>query len=170
MENGDYIVDFFLYKNNLIVQSNSFNGNYDSFTNIDIYSLSDIKNPKKIHSFKQQGSYVSSRITSDSLLVISNKEICSRLCKTDKDYLPETTLDGSKKAVEPKDICIVENSKSASYLIVSKLDLVSQKMTAKTKAIAGAGSTVYCNENNLYVANAVFDTCDTAKNLSLIHI
>ena len=61
MENGDYIVDFFLYKNNLIVQSNSFNGNYDSFTNIDIYSLSDIKNPKKIHSFKQQGSYVSSR-------------------------------------------------------------------------------------------------------------
>jgi len=37
-------------------------------------------------------------------------------------------------------------------------------MTAKTKAIAGAGSTVYCNENNLYVANAVFDTCDTAKN------
>lgn len=164
MDNGNYIVDFFLYKNNLIVQSNSFNSNYDSFTNIDIYSLSDIKNPKKIHSFKQQGSYVSSRITSDSLLVISNKEIRSRLCKTDKDYLPETTLDGSKKAVEPKDICIVENSKSASYLIVSKLDLVSQKMTAKTKAIAGAGSTVYCNENNLYVANAVFDTCDTAKN------
>lgn len=37
-------------------------------------------------------------------------------------------------------------------------------MTAKTKAIAGAGSTVYCNENNLYVANAVFDTCDTVKN------
>ena len=48
MDNGNYIVDFFLYKNNLIVQSNSFNSNYDSFTNIDIYSLSDIKNPKKI--------------------------------------------------------------------------------------------------------------------------
>lgn len=164
MDNGNYINDIFLYENNLIVQSNSFNGDYDIFTNIDIYSLADIKNPKKIHSFKQQGSYVSSRITSDSLLVISNKVIYSHLCKTDEDYLPETTLDGTEKAVEPKDICIVENSKSASYLIVSKLDLVSQKMTTKTKAIAGAGSTVYCNENNLYVANSVFDARDTAKN------
>lgn len=163
MDKDNYINDIFLYKNNLIVQSNSFNGDYDIFTNIDIYSLADIKNPKKIHSFKQQGGYVSSRITSDSLLVISNKEIYSHLCKTDKDYLPQTTLDGTEKAVESKDICVVDNSKSASYLIVSKLDLVSQKMTTETKAIAGAGSTVYCNENNLYVANAVFDVRDTAK-------
>ena len=164
MDNDNYINDIFLYKNNLIVQSNSFKGDYDKFTNIDIYSLADIKNPKKIHSFKQQGGYVSSRITNDELLVISNKEIYSRLCKTDKDYLPETTLDGTEKPVEPKDICVVENSKSASYLIVSKLDLVSQKMSAKTKAIAGAGSTVYCNENNLYVASCVFDARDTVKN------
>lgn len=164
MDNGNYIDDIFLYENNLIVQSSSFNGDYDIFTNIDIYSLADIKNPKKIHSFKQQGSYVSSRISSDSLLVISNKVIYSHLYKTDEDYLPQTTLDDTEKAVEPKDICIVENSKSASYLIVSKLDLVSQKMTTKTKAIAGAGSTVYCNENNLYVANSVFDARDTAKN------
>lgn len=163
MDNDNYINDVFLYKNNLIVQSSSYKGN-NTFTNIDIYSLVDIKSPKKIHSFKQQGGYVSSRITSDSLLVISNKEIYSHLCKTDKDYLPETTLDGAEKSVEPKDICVVENSKSASYLIVSKLDLESQKMTTKTKAIAGAGSTVYCNENNLYVANAVFDARDTVKN------
>lgn len=47
MDNCNYINDIFLYENNLIVQSNSFNGDYDEFTNIDIYSLADKKIPRK---------------------------------------------------------------------------------------------------------------------------
>ena len=88
MDNGNYIVDFFLYKNNLIVQSNSFNSNYDSFTNIDIYSLSDIKNPKKIHSFKQQGSYVSSLICPKPRLTALKKQLSQRIFALSKILNP----------------------------------------------------------------------------------
>lgn len=164
-ENEAFISDIYIYNNSLIAQSYSYDENSWEYTNIDIYSLADIKKPKKIYSFSQQGSYVSSRITNGKLLVISNRYISSDLCKSDEDYLPKTQINSTEKSLSPKDICIVNDSNSESFLIVSEIDLLSKENTAVSKAIAGAGTNIYCNENNLYIANSIWDDQNQARRL-----
>ena len=100
-ENEAFISDIYIYNNSLIAQSYSYDENSWEYTNIDIYSLADIKKPKKIYSFSQQGSYVSSRITNGKLLVVSNRYISSDLCKTDEDYLPKTKINSAEKSLSP---------------------------------------------------------------------
>lgn len=164
-ENEAFISDIYIYNNSLIAQSYSYDENSREYTNIDIYSLADIKKPKKIYSFSQQGSYVSSRITNGKLLVISNRYISSDLCKSDEDYLPKTKINSTEKSLSPKDICIVNDSNSESFLIVSEIDLLSKENAAVSKAIAGAGTNIYCNENNLYIANSIWDDQNQARML-----
>lgn len=164
-ENEAFISDIYIYNNSLIAQSYSYDENSWEYTNIDIYSLADIKKPKKIYSFSQQGTYVSSRITNGKLLVISNRYISSDLCKTDEDYLPKTKINSAEKNLSPKDICIVNDSNSESFLIVSEIDILSKENTVVSKAIAGAGTNIYCNENNLYIANSVWDDQNQAHRL-----
>lgn len=164
-ENEAFISDIYIYNNSLIAQSYSYDENSWEYTNIDIYSLADIKKPKKIYSFSQQGSYVSSRITNGKLLVVSNRYISSDLCKTDEDYLPKTKINSAEKSLSPKDICIVNDSNSESFLIVSEIDILSKKNTVVSKAIAGAGTNIYCNENNLYIANSIWDDQNQAHRL-----
>lgn len=169
-ENEAFISDIYIYNNSLIAQSYSYDENSCEYTNIDIYSLADIKKPKKIYSFSQQGSYVSSRITNGKLLVISNRYISSDLCKSDEDYLPKTKINSAEKSLSPKDICIVNDSNSESFLIVSEIDLLSKENTAVSKAIAGAGTNIYCNENNLYIANSIWDDQNQARRLKDISL
>lgn len=169
-ENEAFISDIYIYNNSLIAQSYSYDENSWEYTNIDIYSLADIKKPKKIYSFSQQGSYVSSRITNGKLLVISNRYISSDLCKSDEDYLPKTKINSTEKSLSPKDICIVNDSNSESFLIVSEIDLLSKENTAISKAIAGAGTNIYCNENNLYIANSIWDDQNQARRLKDISL
>lgn len=164
-ENEAFISDIYIYNNSLIAQSYSYDENSWEYTNIDIYSLADIKKPKKIYSFSQQGSYVSSRITNGKLLVVSNRYISSDLCKSDEDYLPKTKINSTEKSLSLKDICIVNDSNSESFLIVSEIDLLSKENTAVSKAIAGAGTNIYCNENNLYIANSIWDDQNQARRL-----
>lgn len=164
-ENEAFISDIYIYNNSLIAQSYSYDENSWEYTNIDIYSLADIKKPKKIYSFSQQGFYTSSRITNGKLLVISNRYISSDLCKSDEDYLPKTKINSTEKSLSPKDICIVNDSNSESFLIVSEIDLLSKENTAVSKAIAGAGTNIYCNENNLYIANSIWDDQNQARRL-----
>lgn len=164
-ENEAFISDIYIYNNSLIAQSYSYDENSWEYTNIDIYSLADIKKPKKIYSFSQQGSYVSSRITNGKLLVVSNRYISSDLCKTDEDYLPKTKINSAEKNLSPKDICIVNDSNSESLLIVSEIDILSKENTVVSKAIAGAGTNIYCNENNLYIANSIWDDKNQARRL-----
>lgn len=164
-ENEAFISDIYIYNNYLIAQSYSYDENSWEYTNIDIYSLADIKKPKKIYSFSQQGTYVSSRITNGKLLVVSNRYISSDLCKTDEDYLPKTKINSDEKSLSPKDICIVNDSNSESFLIVSEIDILSKENTVVSKAIAGAGTNIYCNENNLYIANSVWDDQNQAHRL-----
>lgn len=169
-ENEAFISDIYIYNNSLIAQSYSYDENSGEYTNIDIYSLADIKKPKKIYSFSQQGGYVSSRITNGKLLVISNRYISSDLCKSDEDYLPKTKINSTEKSLSPKDICIVNDSNSESFLIVSEIDLLSKENTAVSKAIAGAGTNIYCNENNLYIANSIWDDQNQSRMLKDISL
>lgn len=153
--------EFYIYNNNLVVNSYSYDGN-EEYENVLIFSLENIKKPQKIYSFSQQGFYVDSRITNDKLLLISNKYIYADLCKSDEDYLPKTKTNDTEKCVEPNNIYRGGNG-SANYLLVSQIDLQNLKKSAVTKAVAGSASTVYCSENYLYVASKIYETSNKTE-------
>ncbi len=153
--------EFYIYNNNLVVNSYSNDGN-EEYENVLIFSLENIKKPQKIYSFSQQGFYVDSRITNDKLLLISNKYIYYDLCKSDEDYLPKTKTNDTEKCVEPNNIYRGGNG-SANYLLVSQIDLQNLKKSAVTKAVAGSASTVYCSENYLYVASKIYETSNKTE-------
>lgn len=153
--------EFYIYNNNLVVNSYSNDGN-EEYENVLIFSLENIKKPQKIYSFSQQGFYVDSRITNDKLLLISDKYIYSDLCKSDEDYLPKTKTNDTEKCVEPNNIYRGGNG-SANYLLVSQIDLQNLEKSAVTKAVAGSASTVYCSENYLYVASKIYETSNKTE-------
>lgn len=153
--------EFYIYNNNLVVNSYSNDGN-EEYENVLIFSLENIKKPQKIYSFSQQGFYVDSRITNDKLLLISNKYIYADLCKSDEDYLPKIRTNDTEKCVEPNNIYRGGNG-SANYLLVSQIDLQNLKKSAVTKAVAGSASIVYCSENYLYVASKIYETSNQTE-------
>lgn len=53
-ENEAFISDIYIYNNSLIAQSYSYDENSWEYTNIDIYSLADIKKPKKYIRFRSR--------------------------------------------------------------------------------------------------------------------
>lgn len=150
--------EFYLYKDKLIANSvmyiyNTY-GMVEESTKITIYDISDIKKPTAIKSFTQSGALVSSRMIDDTLYIISNQMVIDSNCKSDNDYLPYTCEDdGENQYLSLKSIAYCPNNKDQSnYLVASAINVGTCEKSAKTKAILGGGTNIYCNENNLYIA------------------
>jgi len=131
---------------------------YQSFSQVYIYDISDIKNPKQLKKFEQSGYYISSRMIEDQLYVVSD----FTLNKTKSYYIPYTFDSGGKKTpLKAENICRVDEPKEPNYLVVSAIDVKKGKRSSETKAVFGSGSDVYCNESNMYVVNSEYVHPDT---------
>lgn len=150
--------EFYLYEDKLIansvIYSYSSYGMAEGSTKTTIYDISDIKKPTAIKSFTQSGALVSSRMIDDTLYIISNQMVIQSNCKSDNDYLPYTCEDdGENQYLSLKSIAYCPNNKDQSnYLVASAINVGTCEKSAKTKAILGGGTNIYCNENNLYIA------------------
>ncbi|MCH5320233.1 MAG: beta-propeller domain-containing protein [Eubacterium sp.] len=167
----EYIVDMYVYKDFLVVNTNKSvyeNDDYENSVGTYIYDISDISKPNEISSFSQSGYYTSSRMIGSQLYVVSNDYIYSNQCKDDSDYIPYVCegKNGEKEPLKLDDICYAVNPSTASYLVVSSIDIETGKKSSDTKALFGAGADIYCNENNMYVcmneANGLIDSLSYA--------
>ena len=154
-ESADYSVinDIFIHENRLIVNVDRYTSKKNrSFTETAIYDISDRKNPKKIKTFEQSGYYQSSRMIGDKLYLISNDGIEQFLYKDIKEYVPCVSEDAKEETtIAAKDIACVAEPNMANYLVVSVIDTKTSKKAANTKAVLGVGTTIYCNEQHMYV-------------------
>ena len=149
------IYDLYLYDNKLVIIFDGTKEN-DSCqkTNAIIYDISDRTSPKKIKSFSQDGSYISSRVLGNDLYLISNKYInlFDRGNIVFEDCIPKySNEEETDKKISIKDVYCVKDPKEPNYVVTSSIDLDSNDKFTDTKAILGAGEDIYCNENNLYV-------------------
>lgn len=159
-EEYEYISDIYIYNKKLIVNTSrnvyksADYSEYEETAVTHIYDITDISNPEEINSFAQSGYYSSSRMIGSQLYVVSNDYIYSEQCKEDEDYIPYVCngKDAKEESIAVEDICYTENPNSASYLIVSSINVETGKKASDTKALFGAGEDIYCNENNMYVA------------------
>lgn len=152
-DDWSYINDIFVHENRLIVNVNRYDEKKNrSFTETAIYDITDRKAPKKIKTFKQSGNYQTSRMIGDKLYLVSNDGIDQILYKETSNYVPCVSEDTKEETtLDAKNIACVKEPSSPNYLVVSVIDTKTCKKAANTKAVLGVGTTIYCNEEHMYV-------------------
>ncbi len=129
------------------------------------YDISDRSNPVEEWRIYQDGSYISSRLIGDQLVVLSNYyvDISGDENQVKKNCVPEISTDGKDfERISNSCICIMEEVYNTSYLVASVMD-VDNKETLKTKAVLGAGNNVYCTTETLYATSSKYETKDMAE-------
>lgn len=130
-------------------------GNSASRTNtiVDIYDVSDPTSPVHTTAYKQNGSYISSRISDGTLYMVSaysDYRVKPLDTQTDLDsFVPAYYLDGEKKYLAAEDIIIPANANSTDYTVVSAINIGTG--SAAVKAVLGSSKNVYCSADALYV-------------------
>ncbi|HBN38971.1 MAG TPA: hypothetical protein DD404_05530 [Ruminococcaceae bacterium] len=156
------VYDIYVYKNILAVNTEKYeyhNKNTDDYYDADVstlvylYDISDVTSPKKINSFGQSGTYISSRMIGNQLYLVTNDFIYSDECKDDSDYLPYVCngKDSEKESIKLSDISYGTFPSESGYLVISIIDVENAKKTTDTKAVFGAGTDMYCNKKNMYI-------------------
>ena len=129
------------------------------------FDISDRKNVKEEWRVFQDGGYISSRLISDELVLLSNYyvDISQNVDVVKENCIPENSCDGKKfSRVAVNDICIMEEINDTSYLVASVLD-IDDENTLKTEAVLGAGQNVYCTTETLYATSTEYNYNDARK-------
>lgn len=129
------------------------------------YDISDRENVTEDWRVFQDGGYISSRLISDELVLLSQYyvDITQDVDAVKETCVPENSCDGKKfSRVAVNDICIMEDVYDTSYLVASVLD-IDDENTLKTEAVLGAGQNVYCTTETLYATSTEYNTGDARK-------
>lgn len=163
LSDTENVCDIYVYKNILAVNTEKFeyqyrNNDKDDYyakvsTLVHLYDISDVTSPRKINSFGQSGTYISSRMIGNQLYLVTNDFIYSDECKDDFDYLPYVCngKDSEKEPIKLSDISYGTSPSESCYLVISIIDVENAKKTTDTKAVFGAGTDMYCNRENMYI-------------------
>lgn len=126
---------------------------------IAIYDIQNRAEPKEIRRIKVEGSFLSSRMIGDNVYFAVNKSIntypiarydCKEIEPQDFQPKYQDTISGEEKAVEYSKIYHFENIQSPNYLILGGFNLNNTE-EVEIKTFLGAGETVYCSEENMYI-------------------
>lgn len=124
---------------------------------VDIYNISDPANPTHTTAYKQNGSYVSSKIADGVLyLVTAYSDYRIKPLDTMEDldsFVPAYYLDGEKRYLAAEDIIIPGGAASTDYTVVSAINTNSADVTASVKAVLGSSKNAYCSADTLYVVS-----------------
>lgn len=124
---------------------------------VDIYNISDPANPTHTTAYKQNGSYVSSKIADGVLyLVTAYSDYRVKPLDTMEDldsFVPAYYLNGEKRYLAAEDIIIPGGAASTDYTVVSAINTNSADVAASVKAVLGSSKNAYCSADTLYVVS-----------------
>jgi len=122
---------------------------------VDIYNISDPANPYHTTAYKQNGSYVSSKIAGGVLYLVtaySDYRVKPLDAREDLDsFVPAYYLNGEKHYLAAEDIIIPGGAASTDYTVVSAINTNSTETAASVKAVLGSNRNAYCSADTLYV-------------------
>ena len=128
------------------------NARSEDGTRILLYDVSDPKNPKKLATLGQSGSYVSSRMDGDYVYVITSQYVWQPVKGEPRSYVPTLTADGVAEAMPAADISVYGAPNRASYTVIGAINIVDGLKHAAAKAVFGASDAVYCANGYLLLA------------------
>ena len=124
---------------------------------VDVYNISDPANPTHTTAYKQNGSYVSSKIADGVLYLVtaySDYRVKPLDTREDLDsFVPAYYLDGEKHYLAAEDLIIPGGAASTDYTVVSAIDTNSADVKASVKAVLGSNRNAYCSADTLYVVS-----------------
>lgn len=138
---------------------------------VDAYDISSRTSPVHITTYKQNGSYASSRIV-DGVLYVVTSYSDYRTAPLDRvttldSYVPAYYIDGTKRFVAASDITVPSNANSTDYTVLSAIDCSGEKASLITvKAVLGSSRNVYCSADSLYIVGV--GKSDTNSDYSVI--
>ena len=126
------------------------------------FDITDRKNPTEMWRTYQDGSYISSRLIGEQLVIMSTYGVN---LDGDEEKVVENCIPmygvASDYARVPCDcICIMEEIYDTRYLVASTVNL-NDVNTLKTQAVLGAGEDVYCTTETLYAVSTRYDKYNT---------
>lgn len=124
-----------------------------NYTFIDIYDLSDPKNPVFIKGHEMEGSYQSSRKNGSIVYLITNSYIYNNSVVP---MMRDTTVSDKPFILPLKDIMIMPGCPISSYIIVSAIDINNKEKT-QVEAITTSGHLIYMNSSSLYLTANNYD-------------
>lgn len=119
-----------------------------------IYDVTDPADPVQTTVYKQNGSFVTSKIA-DGVLYMATAYSDYRVKPLDTQedldsFVPAYYINGDKFYLAAEDIIVPSGAASTDYTVVSAIDL--SKAEAAVKAVLGSSRNVYCSADALYVA------------------
>lgn len=142
-----------------VLQTNTF---------VEIYDISDKAAPKIVSTYKQNGSYISSKMQGNAVYLVtsySGYQTKPLDNKEDLDnYVPAYYINDAKNYIQASDICIPSQAGSTSYAIVSGLDVQGASPLVSIKAVLSNAKSIYFSDSYLYIAgsgNAIGDKNST---------
>lgn len=165
----NYVRGIYVYGSTLIVELCCVR-NKKIQTGIAVYDIGDTSAPKVKRVFMQDGSPISSRVTGNSIILVSNSVIYSETI--DDSIIPrvssgENGSDMKDEMVLSGDIAVANAANPEGFLIVSKTNLDTLENKPETTALLGGGSDIYCTDSTVYIATECYDTKAEKTNTKL---
>lgn len=120
------------------------------------FDISDHNLPREIGHYRQDGYYVSSRLTRGTLYLVTNKTVNGDVLTGAGpvyDYLPVAGVKAQLEVLPAQDILIPPYLENLNYAVVTALDVSTQK--ADTKAVLGMADQIMMSQSNLYLTATV---------------
>ncbi len=144
------------YKNYILNGENEFDyyGAYGENTVVLVYDISDRSAPKLEKTFTQDGGMLSSRLIGSKLYVVSCETVWTSEIDENKPatYIPAVAVDETQNLISCEDICIFPEVESATYNIITCVDIENAKQFDSVKAAFGGSGTVYADTDSLVLA------------------
>ncbi len=136
------------------------------------YDIRDRANPKEEWRVYQDGDYLSARKVGNKIVLISNYNVPLMLdgVKITDYCVPEVYAGENVCRIPSKDVCIMDEVRDSSYVVVSTLDATNHKETFNSTAVLGGGENVYCTQNNLYVTSGRYEETISSKDGAVAEI
>ncbi len=124
---------------------------YTSLVSLDVTDVNRIAEQNRMY---VSGSYVSSRMTEETLLLVSNFSVKSRTDFSDEaQFLPQTGTRGDMTSLPLSDIILPDEATSASYTVVCSLDPKTLSVS-DCEAFLSYSEEVYVSAENLFVTRS----------------
>lgn len=153
-----YCSGMYVNQNRLIVErSIKINNRQEIRILLDIYDITDRAAPKRLNTYGQSGTLVSTRMIGNILYLVTSYTVGMDAAKDDvATYVPKVYEEEAVQCLPVEDIVINESCDDAcaTYLVISGFDTQAIKQISQ-KSLLGYGGTLYCSTENLYVANTV---------------
>lgn len=133
---------------------------------IDVYDITDRKNPVLLSTKKQDGMFQTSRIRDGYLYIITSKNMYIENMKKEdpSTYVPKV----DDKTLEYSDVLIPDTSILEGYLLLTGLKIDNPTVFSDQKAILSNGYNYYVSTGNIYIAENLYEKSTTKTLLTKI--